>query len=98
MASTAIAASRRSGVLPPSIPKVVPIVPKIEGNPERTTSRRNTSRQSHVIAPGSIEVNGKLQNGKRDGSHDQSRERRDLPKRSETLVSTKGPTRNSIPK
>merc|ERR1712013_710199 len=98
MASTALAASRRSGVLPPSIPKVVPIGPKTEGNSERTTSRRNTSRQSHVITPGSTEVNGRLQNGKRDGSHDHSRERRDLVKRSGTLVSSNGPTRNSMPK
>ena len=98
MASTAPAASRRSGVLPPSIPKVVPSVTKIEGNSERTTSRRNTSRQSHVITPGSIEVNEKLQNGKRDGSHDQSRERRELAKKSETLVSSNGQIRNSIPK
>ena len=99
VASTALAASRRSGVLPPSIPKIVPSVTKIEGNSERTTSRRNTSRQSHVItpSPGSIEVNGKLQNGKRDGSHDQSRERRDLTKKSETLVSSNGPTRNLMP-
>ena len=98
VASTAPAASRRSGVLPPSISKVLPIVPKIEGNSERTTSRRNASRQSHVITPGSIDVNGKLQNGKRDGSRDQSRERSDLAKKSETLVSSNRPSRNFMPK
>ena len=98
VASTALAASRRSGVLPPSIPKIVPSIPKIEGNSERTTSRRNTSRQSHVITPstGSIEVNGKPQNGKRDGS--QSRERRDFAIKSETMVSSNGLSRNLSPK
>ena len=92
LATTALAASRKTGIAPQPVKSVA----------EKTvtgSSRRNPARQSHVITPGgNVEpVNGTLHHGRRDASNDQSKERRTLVNRSNG-VGTNGSSREVNPK